>query len=679
MVDSYNCLRLNNKRVFQVEVYKDKDRQKCFEFGNKQIPFVNFKVGQLARLISVQEKFKVSKLWKVDVDKSKLNPGSTDDDIKELGGVSMEFEHKFERYFKAVCELMDNIHIVAVVETTTTELGRKRRNTEVETTSRKRREWAVNSTINNEVRGSVYFVDPTEASGPLLNMIKKGVFVALYGARASGKSTRVDQAMIELESEGYVCIYISFEGVNMDTKDIFWSSIGTKLAINAPKYFKLNEVKSADDFMLKFRKNDWKSDVVLFIDECDTLIEANDGIRSSFLGAIRNIKNSKRNYAIWSSVAIGPLMESLYKDYEDDDKLTIVPEVIKDIYERTNGHAGLVCLCGKAIKNNLEKKLDERRCLDFTLWSSFVASSQLMDRMIMYNTFRNMVCDLLKPDAKDALDLLRSVFLGLFDFVQIYDEEERRLADYLTAKGVLMRENENKFSYRMSSIFVDGLIRQRVIPVLYKSRPTVKVPKTSDGFLKILDVLIEAVRCFDKTIIRNAFYRSFKTALVKVDGCRNVKVPRESVYDTELIRILVNWIVKDNNFEVNGQCHLIDHAGNDEKDKHYFSDIIIVTSKQKVVLELLASATKNELNEHFERVLHYAETLSASDIWIVNFSREDDAAKKPHWPPNDGNFESVNVAHFFHDQKFENVRMSARYISSPGTFSYITDQVIQLQ
>ncbi|CAB5392567.1 unnamed protein product [Rhizophagus irregularis] len=150
MVDSYNCLRLNNKRVFQVEVYKDKDRQKFFEFGNKQIPFVNFKVGQLARLISVQEKFEVSKLWKVDVDKSKLNPGSTDDDIKELGGVSMEFEHKFERYFKADCELMDNIHIVAVVETTTTELGRKRRNTEVETTSRKRREWAVNSTINNE-------------------------------------------------------------------------------------------------------------------------------------------------------------------------------------------------------------------------------------------------------------------------------------------------------------------------------------------------------------------------------------------------------------------------------------------------------------------------------------------------------------------------------------------------
>ena len=162
------------------------------------------------------------------------------------------------------------------------------------------------------------------------------------------------------------------------------------------------------------------------------------------------------------------------------------------------------------------------------------------------------------------------------------------------------------------------------------------------------------------------------------DSCRNVKVLQKSIYDTELNRILVNWIVKECNFEVTGQWHLIDHADNDEKDKHYYSDIVIISLHQTVVLELLATATKNDLNEHFERVLNCAKMLSANDIWIVNFTCEDDATKKPHWPPNDGKFESVNVVHFFHDRKFENVRMSARYISS-GTFSYITDQVIQLQ
>ena len=113
MVESYNCLRLDNKHVFQVEIYEDEDKQKFFKLDNKKILFKNLRVGQLADIIAHKGKFEVSKLWKVDVDKSKLNPGSTDDDIKKLGGVSMEFEHKFERYFKADCELTDNIHIVA--------------------------------------------------------------------------------------------------------------------------------------------------------------------------------------------------------------------------------------------------------------------------------------------------------------------------------------------------------------------------------------------------------------------------------------------------------------------------------------------------------------------------------------------------------------------------------------
>ena len=93
----------------------------------------------------------------------------------------------------------------------------------------------------------------------------------------------------------------------MSTVNTFWSSIGAKLVINAPKYFELNEVKSADDFMLKFRKELWNDKhVVLFIDEYDELFEAKDDVKSSFLGTIRSIKNAKDYYALLSSVAIGP-------------------------------------------------------------------------------------------------------------------------------------------------------------------------------------------------------------------------------------------------------------------------------------------------------------------------------------------------------------------------------------
>jgi hypothetical protein len=127
MVDSYNCLRLDDKHVFQVEVYEDNEKhednekQKFFELdNNKKIPFGKLKVGQLANIIACKGNFKVSdisNLWKVDVEKSKIN---TEDDIRENGGVSMAFKHNFKRYFEANCELTDNIHIVVVITTTAT-------------------------------------------------------------------------------------------------------------------------------------------------------------------------------------------------------------------------------------------------------------------------------------------------------------------------------------------------------------------------------------------------------------------------------------------------------------------------------------------------------------------------------------------------------------------------------
>jgi hypothetical protein len=100
----------------------------------------------------------------------------------------------------------------------------------------------------------------------------------------------------------------------MTTINTFWSAVDVELHINAPQHFKLNDVKSADDFKLKMQKEHWNDKhVILFIDEYDTLLGANDDVKSSFLGTIRNIKNLKRHYALWSSVAIGPLSILLLK------------------------------------------------------------------------------------------------------------------------------------------------------------------------------------------------------------------------------------------------------------------------------------------------------------------------------------------------------------------------------
>ncbi|CAG8517749.1 8307_t:CDS:2 [Racocetra fulgida] len=54
---------------------------------------------------------------------------------------------------------------------------------------------------------------------------------------------------------------------------------------------------------------------------------------------------------------------------------------------------------------------------------------------------------------------------------------------------------------------------------------------------------------------------------------QDVKVPRESVYDAEMYRILHNWLVKVHNFEVTGQCHL-EQVCDGEYD-HLYCDLAI--------------------------------------------------------------------------------------------------------
>jgi len=91
-------------------------------------------------------------------------------------------------------------------------------------------------------------------------------------------------------------------------------------------------------------------------------------------------------------------------------------------------------------------KLDENRRLGFSTWLNFVIN-YMQDTIFDYDTFRKMVTTLKKKETRPAIELLRSVFLGSFNFVPI---KEGRLAKFLTAEGVLMRDEMKKNNFKMS-------------------------------------------------------------------------------------------------------------------------------------------------------------------------------------------------------------------------------------
>ncbi|GBC40470.2 P-loop containing nucleoside triphosphate hydrolase protein [Rhizophagus irregularis DAOM 181602=DAOM 197198] len=256
MVESYNCLRLDNSYVFQVEVYKNKndnDDKKIFKIDGDEIPFEKLRVGQLANLISNNE--------------DKLNPNSTEDDIKNLGGVFIKRQSKFIKYFQKTSESSLSSQLLL-------------------SSRKKDLSWKYKKPL----------------SEPLLNNIRKGDGTTWCTGHL--KTTRVFRVMERLEEEGYLRLYISLETIETDGKILFWTIFSDYLVRTAPEYIK-DQIKLVMISLICFQEGGEKQ-VILFIDEYDIMYRANDETISSFLRIVRNVKARKEEYAIWSINIVGP-------------------------------------------------------------------------------------------------------------------------------------------------------------------------------------------------------------------------------------------------------------------------------------------------------------------------------------------------------------------------------------
>jgi hypothetical protein len=122
----------------------------------------------------------------------------------------------------------------------------------------------------------------------------------------------------------------------------------------------------------------------------------------------------------------------------------------------------------------------------------------------------------------------------------------------------------------MASDFVDGLVRRYLIPEKFPNAPSTLPPVTSGGQLSVLGVLTESLKFFDKDLIRLAAARSYKQSKVNVGSLRAVRIPRESVYETELIKVLTNWLSKQEVYVINSQWHL-----RTDQSKNKYCDVVI--------------------------------------------------------------------------------------------------------
>ncbi len=331
-------------------------------------------------------------------------------------------------------------------------------------------------------------------------------------------------------------------------------------------------------------------------------------------------------------------------------------------------HPGMVCLCGRSIHNKLQLLLNHSLTLSYENWQRFPVTD-LYAEISIYPTFRSMRDSLLKPAAEPALRLFRSRFAGYLEDVTLPESDED-LANFLTAEGVLLRPTQERV-YCMASPLLDGYIRTSILPSKFSRTPSIAPTFNNTGSLNVLETLKESLKYFDKDTIRLAAFRSYKVSPVKVGRASRTHVPRESVYDTELMGILSNWLQGNYGWSVTGQWHL-----RNPSSKHKFSDIVLKKGDSMIALELLATGNRAFIQSHIEKTPEYMSLLSADEAWVVHFTCEDDFY--PSWQSDTNLGGGVNVVHFSHDLNFTRVLMNARFKDMAGDVKEIKDEVVAI-
>ncbi|CAI2173708.1 10196_t:CDS:2, partial [Funneliformis geosporum] len=344
-----------------------------------------------------------------------------------------------------------------------------------------KKKFSINSTIMPWERKNVYFVDPAENNEKLIELICEGEYVLLHGPRASGKSTRALRAMDQLEEIGYLCIYYLSADV-----DRFWKTVARGIRRELVKKYKdriklaestsyesynIPDMETIEDIMDVFAVNaeiwnhlyDGRSkNIILFFDELDTLLTSRlKEVCNSFLSNLRVIKTGP-SYVIKSVIGIGTFsilslnqsdrslspfnindafanpnftkgqVKIIFKDFMNDRDLNIDDRIIDDIYASTNGHAGLVNLCGREV---------EEINGEYSSWILYKIKNLGME-ISNYATFARLIKSLKSDDAQEAMTLLRTRFLGSLDTEEITDYDELALVKFLISEGVLIYEGD---------------------------------------------------------------------------------------------------------------------------------------------------------------------------------------------------------------------------------------------
>ncbi len=204
--------------------------------------------------------------------------------------------------------------------------------------------------------------------------VQKGRFFTIFAPRQTGKTTYFQLLLGDLKQEGLIPIWISFESLKTLSKADFYEALSHDLQRELSKQeVKINYVIKGPLQLRGFfeKMTEQPKSIVLVIDEFEGIPEE---VLSEVMHTFREIYQQRENYVLHSLILVGvrtvaELVISAASPFNIADELQIpyftfaevtdlihqhiketgqpvAPEVIKAIYDNTQGQPGLVCaLC----------------------------------------------------------------------------------------------------------------------------------------------------------------------------------------------------------------------------------------------------------------------------------------------------------------------------------------------
>ncbi|EGG19764.1 hypothetical protein DFA_06864 [Cavenderia fasciculata] len=499
-----------------------------------------------------------------------------------------------------------------------------------------KKHFSTNGQIKPEETGKYYWIDPiTQPSGMSL-------------------CSKIDQGHISLQELGHD-LY--------QNPSSFFKGIGDILKLRYPLFANVS-INNDQEFSTIFTTQQrFSKKIVLIIDEFDQVYHycsssTIDGILSKF----RVIREDGRQ-VLQSAIVAGPFnilslssspragspfnvreavpssnfslqaVESLFQMYQQNSLTIVEHEVIEDIYTRTEGHPGLVCLFGELIDNNLPVG----KTLTYEQWSR--STSSLVIRMEEYRTTHRVI-DVVKDTKYEHHQLLVELVMMMLYSSSITSISPDPISktikvsvlNYLVSEG-LAKINQDQYSIKNPAI--KQLLLANIDYLSSCTKPSIPFPLLEYG-ISIPDLVRGVVSVLTPSSLVAAMQTSSKVY-------HGHTLPCEAVYHTELYSIIQRW--KPNSVTLSTNANVPIAGSHTER-----CDLVMERNSQGAswlcCLELVAHASDGAIKEHIERVSkYYQPVINSDEAWVVNFTIDQNVnITSP--------FTNVKVIHVIHNNNF---------------------------